>query len=201
MRRESLRRRREGAGAEAAAFPRLDLNDPRQRRAFVWTLLGGTAGLILLSLVSYNAFEFTESVTFCGKLCHQVMEPEHTAYLSLPHARVPCVECHVGSGASWYVKSKLSGARQVLAVLLDSYQRPIPVPIKDLRPARETCEQCHWPEKFYGAQLIQNPHFRYDKDNTAEQIDYVVDTLAGIVEKLRAMSPLYHPTGEVCTTE
>ncbi|MBM4395404.1 MAG: NapC/NirT family cytochrome c [Deltaproteobacteria bacterium] len=177
MRRESLRRRREGT--DLPHFPTLDLNEPRQRKWFVRALVGGTVGLILLALVSYNAFEFTESVTFCGKLCHEVMEPEHTAYLTSPHARVPCVDCHVGSGASWYVKSKLSGARQVLAVFADSYERPIPVPIKDLRPARETCEECHWPEKFFGAQLMQNPHFRYDEKNTAEQINLLVKTGGG----------------------
>lgn len=179
MRRESLRRRRAGADEARDAFPRLDLNDPRQRRWFVWAAMAATAGLLLLAIVSYNAFVFTESVTFCGKLCHEVMEPEHTAYLASPHARVPCVDCHVGSGASWYVKSKLSGVRQVLAVLADSYERPIPVPIKDLRPARETCEECHWPEKFFGAQLVQNPHFRFDEKNSAEQINLLVKTGGG----------------------
>ena len=112
-------------------------------------------------------------------VCHTVMEPEYTAYLASPHARVRCVDCHVGSGASWYVKSKLSGARQVLAVTFHTYPTPIPVPVKNLRPARETCEECHWPQKFYGAQLIQNPHFRYDEANTAEQISLLVKTGGG----------------------
>jgi hypothetical protein len=107
------------------------------------------------------------------------MEPEYTAYLDSPHARVPCVDCHVGEGASWYVKSKLSGARQVLAVLFDTYQKPIPVPIMHLRPARETCERCHWPEKFYGATLVQLPHYRYDESNTPEQISLTIKTGGG----------------------
>jgi hypothetical protein len=107
------------------------------------------------------------------------MQPEFTAYSESPHARVPCVDCHVGEGASWYVRSKLSGARQVLAVLLNNYTRPIGVPIKHLRPARETCERCHWPEKFNGAKYVQIPYYRYDEQNTPEQISFTVKTGGG----------------------
>lgn len=178
MRRESLRRRRRRT-TEARPYPRLDLNDRRQRRWFLGVTGAGFLLGILLVFVGYNGFLFTESVTFCGEVCHTVMEPEHTAYLASPHARVSCVDCHVGHGATWYVKSKLSGARQVLAVLFDTYERPIPVPIKDLRPARETCEECHWPEKFYGSRFVQYPHFRYDEGNAAEQVSLVVKTGGG----------------------
>ena len=101
------------------------------------------------------------------------------AYQHSPHARVSCVECHVGSGAEWYVKSKLSGLYQVYAVMTHSYETPIPVPIQNLRPARETCEECHWPQKFYGAQLMQIPHFRYDEKNTPEQVSLLLKTGGG----------------------
>jgi len=177
MARESRRRRR--VGAIAPAYPSVDLNDPRQRRRFNIALLGAFCLFILLSFVAYHSFLFTESVTFCGRVCHTVMEPEYTAYLASPHARVRCVDCHVGAGAQWYVKSKLAGLRQVIAVTFHTYPTPIPVPVKSLRPARETCEECHWPQKFYGAQLIQNPHFRYDEANTAEQISLLVKTGGG----------------------
>jgi nitrate/TMAO reductase-like tetraheme cytochrome c subunit len=136
-------------------WPVLDLNHPRQRKTLI------TISLITLVLVvisaggSYQAFHYTESVGFCGKLCHTVMEPEYVTYLNSPHARVKCVECHVGEGADWYVKSKLSGLYQVYSVFFNKYPRPIATPIHNLRPARETCENCHWPQKFY-AQKIRN---------------------------------------------
>jgi hypothetical protein len=117
-------------------------------------------------------------VGFCGKMCH-VMKPEHTAYLNSSHARVRCVECHVGEGAGWYVHSKLSGARQLFAVVFKTYERPIPTPVENLRPAKETCQHCHWPEKFVQAQLYQRPHFRYDEANTPEQITLLVKTGGG----------------------
>ncbi|OYV89851.1 MAG: cytochrome C, partial [Acidobacteria bacterium 21-70-11] len=178
MHRESLRRRRLGAGAPPP-YPSVDLNDPAQRKRFAYALLAGFFFVVLLAFVSYHAFIFTESVTFCGRVCHTVMEPEHSAYLASPHARVSCVACHVGHGASWYVKAKISGARQVLAVITKSYPRPIPTPIQNLRPARETCEECHWPAKFFGTQLMQIPHFRYNEANTPEQISLGVKTGGG----------------------
>ena len=176
--RESRRRRRLGT-TEAMPYPTLNLNDARQRKIFTSILAGGSLLAILLAFVGYNAYLFTDSNTFCGKLCHSVMKPEYTSYLNGPHARVRCVDCHVGSGVSWYVKSKISGVPQVFAVWFRTYSRPIPVPITNLRPARETCEECHWPEKFYGAQLMQYPYFRYNKQNTPEQISLLVRTGGG----------------------
>ncbi|HJX72984.1 MAG TPA: NapC/NirT family cytochrome c, partial [Candidatus Deferrimicrobiaceae bacterium] len=178
MRRESIRRRRLGVD-EALPYPLLDLNEPAMRKTFSYAILGGSFLAILLAFVSYHAFLYTETTSFCGQLCHKVMEPEFTAYQESPHARVPCVDCHVGSGASWYVKSKISGARQVIAVTFDTYPRPIPTPIENLRPARETCEECHWPAKFFGTQLKQIPHFRYDEKNTPEQISLGIKTGGG----------------------
>ena len=177
MWRES-RRRLKGL-SEEPPYPSVNLNNRRHRRIVLWALPALAGGGLLLAFVAYNGFLFTESVTFCGRVCHTVMEPEYTAYLHSPHANVRCVECHVGPGAGWFVRSKLSGVHQVFAVLLDSYDRPIETPIENLRPARETCEHCHWPEKFFGAQLVENPHFRYDRTSTAEQITFAVKTGGG----------------------
>jgi hypothetical protein len=128
---------------------------------------------------SYKAYEFTDSVQFCGQTCHSVMKPEFTAYQLSPHARVGCVECHVGSGATWYVKSKLSGTRQVFAAMFNTFPRPIPTPVHNLRPAQETCEECHWPKKFYGAQLKVFTHYASDEKNTPRQIRMLIKTGGG----------------------
>src|SRR5438067_2509899 len=101
-----------------------------------------------------GAVGYMESVTFCGQSCHTVMQPEYTAYQSSPHSHVECVKCHIGPGASWFVKSKLSGVGQVFAVTFKTYPKPIPTPVHNLRPARETCETCHWPQK-YGQDRVQ----------------------------------------------
>jgi hypothetical protein len=150
----------------AARLPYIDLNDPSHRNGFIIFTITTIIVLFLSTLGSFKAYHITESVEFCGTLCHKVMEPEHTAYLNSPHANVACVECHVGSGASWYVKSKLSGLHQVYAVMTKSYPRPIETPLHDLRPARETCEKCHWPQKFYARSLWTNKYFLADSANT-----------------------------------
>jgi hypothetical protein len=160
------KRRRRKEEPDKKRLPFIDLNDPRHRNAFVIFTITTIVFLFLTTLGSFEAYHITESVEFCGTLCHQVMEPEHTAYQNSPHANVTCVNCHVGSGASWYVKSKLSGLHQVYAVLTNTYPRPIETPLHDLRPARETCEKCHWPQKFYARTLQTNKYFLTDSINS-----------------------------------
>jgi nitrate/TMAO reductase-like tetraheme cytochrome c subunit len=173
------RRRRRLAPTEIPPYPRIDLNNPRHQVVCI-VVMGLTMFFLLMSAVgSYRAYEYTESVSFCGALCHTVMEPEYTAYQASPHARVPCVDCHVGPGATWYVRAKLTGLYQVYAAALDKYPRPIPTPIESLRPARETCEQCHWPEKFFGAQLKVITHFGTDEHNTPRPIRMLIKTGGG----------------------
>lgn len=133
----------------------IDLGKKVHRRAVVIFLVLSVINITIFSLVVYEAYHFTESDFFCGVVCHQVMAPEYTAYQRSPHAKVGCVECHIGSGADWYVRAKLSGLRQVKAVIDGNYSRPIPAPVEHLRPARDTCEACHWPEKFHGKRVKQ----------------------------------------------
>ena len=144
----------------------IDLNRPAVRRRIMFLIPTAVFIVAILSAASYQAVDFMDSTTFCGEVCHEVMEPEFVTYKNSPHSRVHCVSCHIGPGASWFVKSKLSGTRQVFAVLLNTYEKPIPVPVKNLRPARETCEQCHWPQKFHGEQLRVITKYSEDEQNT-----------------------------------
>ena len=160
------RKIRDKGEVQTKRWPYIDLNYSRHRNAFLIFTFGTVLFLLISAVGSYEAFHYTESVQFCGTLCHKVMEPEYVAYQNSPHARVACVECHVGSGASWYVRSKMSGLYQVYAVLAKVYPRPIETPIKNLRPARETCEECHWPEKFYARTLRIEKHYLADESST-----------------------------------
>ena len=159
-------RRRRTRGLGAQVLPRVDLNDPRHRRSVVVFLASTAIFVFATAIGTYKVYDFTETVTFCGELCHKVMEPEFVAYQNSPHARVKCVECHVGAGATWYVRSKLSGAYQVYSTLFNKYPRPIPTPITNLRPARETCEECHWPRAFFGSKQTERVHYRKDEKNS-----------------------------------
>jgi hypothetical protein len=159
------RRRQHLAPGEVPRHPRIDLNVPRHRKALTIVAAVTFVFLVTTGLGTYQSYHFTESVTFCGQTCHAVMNPEYTAYQNSPHARVTCVQCHIGPGAGWFVKSKLSGVYQVYATLANKYPRPIPTPIKNLRPAQEVCEQCHWPQKFFGNAERVNYHYLSDETN------------------------------------
>lgn len=147
-------------------YPKIDFNQPQVRRAAGLVSVLTAVNLFILSYVSYEGVLFMDSVTFCGQACHTVMEPEYTAYVNSPHSRVACVECHIGPGAPWFVRSKLSGVGQVVAVAFNTYSRPIPTPVENLRPSRDTCEQCHWPEKFTGDRIRVITKFSEDEANT-----------------------------------
>jgi len=172
-----LERRKKVASTEF--YPRIDLNDPTQRSAVISFMTFLVVFVTVSAAGSYKAYEYTDSVQFCGQLCHTVMNPEFTAYQLSPHARVACVDCHVGAGATWYVKSKLSGARQVFAATFNTFPRPIPTPVHNLRPAQDTCEQCHWPKKFYGGQLKVFTHYSNDEKNSLRQVRMLIKTGGG----------------------
>ncbi len=173
-------------------WPIIDLNRGGHRNAMM-VFVFGTIGFVLVSSFGvYQAYHFSESVEFCGTTCHTVMNPQYTAYQESPHAKVPCASCHVGYGAGWYAKSKLSGAYQVYAAIANRFPRPIPTPIKNLRPAQETCEQCHWPEKTYGAQQRQFNHYMYDKENTLWKINMLIKTGGGDPQSEHASGIHWH---------
>lgn len=168
----TAKRLRKGTGAPA--FPAVDLNIPRHRNLATAFGVGGLVFMALSGFGSYHAYEYTESVQFCGTTCHSVMEPEYTAYQNSPHAKVACASCHIGGGAQWYVRSKLSGSYQVYATLFNKYTKPIETPIHNLRPAKETCEQCHWPKHFYAQKLKTHNYFLSDEQNTPYQLSMLV---------------------------
>ena len=145
---------------------RLDFSEPTHRRWIILFAVGGVSFIMLTAFGSYQTYHYSESVTFCGEVCHAAMNPELVTYRKGAHARVECVDCHIGTGAQWFVKAKVNGTQQLVAFTLDNYQRPIETPIKGLRPAQDTCEQCHWPQKFAGNVEIKFEHFLSDKKNT-----------------------------------
>ena len=148
-------------------WPHLDLNDPGQRRTAVAVFALTMVNIVIVSLGAYRGVEYMDSVQFCSSACHSVMKPEGTAHQIGPHASVACVQCHIGSGAASFAKAKVSGTRQLLAVALHTYSRPIGAPVRNMRPARETCEQCHWPEKVHGDKITRIAEYGDDEKNTA----------------------------------
>ena len=144
----------------------IDFADRKQRRLIFGFAGGGVLFLVLSAFGSYQTYHYSESNEFCGQVCHEAMNPEFVTYKRGSHARVDCVECHIGSGAEWFVKAKINGTHQLIAYALDNYARPIATPLTNLRPAQDICERCHWPEKFHGNVEMTYDHYLSDKKNT-----------------------------------
>jgi hypothetical protein len=159
-------RRERRAGRYPRIFQPLTLHSPEVKQLALFIGVTTLANIIIGSQLAYSAVSYMDGVTFCGKTCHTVMQPEYAAYQNSPHSRVECVACHIGPGAGWFVRSKLSGVGQVFAVTFNTYPRPIPTPVRNLRPARETCEACHWPQKFGEDRLRIIHKYADDEGNT-----------------------------------
>ena len=162
-----LRRRKLSAAGELpTVYPAIEVGAPMVRHGLLFIGVATVLNVLIFGFASYRGVTYMDSTTFCGQTCHTVMAPEYSAYQNSPHARVECVQCHIGPGAGWFVRSKLSGLRQVFAVTFKTYSRPIPSPVKYLRPARETCEQCHWPQRFSGDKFLLKTNYKEDEKNT-----------------------------------
>jgi hypothetical protein len=176
----ALERRRQRRGLEPRRLPTIDLSNPRHQRV-VGALVALTfINVLIIAMASYRAVEYMDSTQFCGQVCHTVMQPEFVAHRDGPHSRVACVECHVGSGATSFVRAKINGTRQLVAVAFNTYSRPIEAPVHDMRPARDTCEQCHWPEKFYGDKVEVINEFAGDEKNTVSSTKLTLHVGGGL---------------------
>ncbi|MGB2965755.1 MAG: NapC/NirT family cytochrome c [Anaerolineales bacterium] len=136
----------------------------------------GILSVFVLSGGAY-AWEYTNSPEFCGQTCH-TMPPEYTSYLVSPHARVDCVDCHIGQGfITERITRKAGDVKHVIASVFKTYEYPIK--IKQMRPARETCELCHFPEKFSDDSLRENNHYRSDLENSSYTVHLILKTGGG----------------------
>ena len=152
---------------------RIDLNRPPHRRMLALGFMALVLIGVLILLAGLKTYEYTESAEFCGQTCH-VMTPEFVRFEKSPHANVDCAKCHIGPGTSFFVKSKIDGLRQVYAVMTDSFSRPIQSPVHNLRPARETCEECHSPTMFKDNIIKIIRHYDNDEANTPIQSTFIL---------------------------
>ena len=148
---------------------------PTWLRVLPYAVLG-VFTLILLTATAYG-WEYTNSPAFCGTSCH-TMPPEYSTYLVSPHARVACVDCHIGKGfITTRITRKAGDLKHVFRLAFKSYEFPIRA--HEMRPSRETCELCHFPEKFSDDSLRQIRRYSNDQANTPQDIYLSVKTGGG----------------------
>ncbi|MBV6511375.1 MAG: hypothetical protein FMNOHCHN_00855 [Ignavibacteriaceae bacterium] len=178
--------------AKERRMPVVDLNDPKHRTAVSMITVVTVLLLVFSAFGSFKAYEYTDSDEFCGTMCHEVMHPEYTAYLNSAHSRVGCAKCHIGPGADWFVQSKISGAYQLYSVAFNKYSRPIETPIKNLRPAQHTCEQCHWPAHFFSEKKVSGNYYLTDESNTLHSLTMLMKVGGGTATSGTSNGIHYH---------
>jgi len=96
---------------------------PLGLRVLPYAVLGALTLMVLIA--GAYAWDYTNSPEFCGTVCH-TMPPEFTAYLTSPHARIDCVECHIGRGfIATRVSRKAGDLKHIVSLLFKRYEFPI----------------------------------------------------------------------------
>jgi Ni/Fe-hydrogenase b-type cytochrome subunit len=156
-----------------ARYLEVDLNRASERKALLVVAIGAAILFVPAIYGSFQAYRYTDAVSFCGTVCHS-MRPEYVTYQRSPHAHVECAQCHIEAGAMGYAQAKAHGIVELVETVRNDYPRPIPVPVADLRPIRGNCERCHWPANFFGSNEIARVHFLSDQQNTRWEVDMLV---------------------------
>lgn len=147
---------------------------PLWLRLMPYILMGLLTALIISG--SVWAWDYTNSNEFCGTSCH-TMPPQYSTYQRSPHARVECVECHLGRDSfTEQFPRKVGHSHTLYALIFHTYEYPIVA--KQMRPANESCETCHFPEKFSDDSLREVRHYAPDEANT-QSVTYLVMKTGG----------------------
>jgi hypothetical protein len=76
---------------------------------------------------------------------------------------------------------KASHIRHLPQTVLGQYEHPEEA--ETLRPANESCEQCHWPPSFHYNTVLEIRHFEEDEQNSEQRIYLILNTGGGRSEQ------------------
>jgi hypothetical protein len=149
------------------------------------TFMLGTAMTLVLAGIAVAvlgaggivAWEYSNSNAFCSNNCHAVHPEEPRAYAVYSHARVQCVECHMGRLPTLQLMTLKAAHYHELLGMITGYKRPLTA--TTLRPARDSCEGCHWPSVNHDDKVRTKVHYEADAKNTETRTRLVVHTGSG----------------------
>ncbi len=119
-------------------------------------------------LAGYGSLHWMESPSFCGQVCHTPMHPQFTAWRGRPHARVACVECHIGEGADGFVHAKLAACGSSSHVATNSFPTTDSARRRDAAggPGARPAARCHQPGRAVGDRIRVIREYADDEANT-----------------------------------
>lgn len=146
------------------------------------SLMLGGATMIVAALIGLAAFgaagiagwEYSNSNAFCATMCHSVHPEEIAAHKTGAHARVNCVECHMGRNSTLHLMAlKPTHAKELWGMIV-GYERPITS--STLRPSREACESCHYPTVEHHDSIAVKVHYDTDAESSESRTKIVLHT-------------------------
>jgi hypothetical protein len=143
----------------------------------VTTVVVGLIALAVLAAGGIVAWEYSNSNAFCTDNCHAVHPEEPRAYHAYSHARVQCVECHMGRLPTLQLMTLKAAHYHELLGMVTGYKRPLTA--TTLRPARDSCEGCHWPSVNHDDKVRTKVHYGSDEKNTETRTRLVIHTGGG----------------------
>src|SRR5512139_520386 len=163
----------------------------------VSVILLGLIGVAVVGVLGSAGWEYTNSNHFCATMCHSVHPEESINHLKSSHARVNCVECHMGRTSTLHLMSLKPTHLKELWGMIAGYERPTHG--STLRPAREACEACHWPENEHHDKIVVKK--RFGTDPASSEIDYriTLHTSSGVEreQQWKATGIHWHIANEV----
>jgi hypothetical protein len=145
----------------------------------VMTLVLVGIGVAVATTAGIAAWEFSNSNAFCTNMCHAVHPEEPVAHADSPHARVNCVECHMGRLSTLELMLIKPTHMHELWGMVVGYDRP--KHSKTMRPARDSCEACHWPEQRHADTVRTKVHYGDDPKSLETRTTLVMHTGTGEV--------------------
>src|SRR5512137_851617 len=134
----------------------------------IGTFIAIGIGLMVLAAAGIAGWEYTNSDQFCESTCHAVHPEEIESHKTAAHARVHCVECHMGRNSTLKLIAMKPTHLKELWGMIAGYERPIHA--SGLRPSREACESCHYPQtEHHDSVAVQK---RYGTDAKSSETDY-----------------------------
>ena len=157
-------------------------------------MLGAVMTLVLVAIAAavvgaagIVAWEYSNSNAFCTNVCHAVHPEEPKAHAASFHARVNCVECHMGRKSTLELMAIKPTHINELWGMIVGYERPVHT--HSLRPARESCEACHWPEARHNDTM--RVKYRYGDDAKSSEMRTTLQlhtgTGAGLAQRLEGI--------------
>ena len=141
--------------------------------------LASMAGLAVLFAVMGAAgiagWEYSNSDSFCTNACHDVHPENAFAHHASQHAKVQCVECHVGRISTFAAMIEKAGHVSHAWSQLVGYDRPLIAP--SMPAARDSCEGCHTQTPHRHNSLRVAHHFASDEQNSESKTTLVIRTV------------------------